>query len=105
MRKLYVYVIINSRYQVFDLSGKLPFSIVFGPCRRMWWVTGSCEDFSADGEDRVPQYLFQTTIPPLVLEYDDIVGVQVGNGGKVSQNFIVQGLSSPVEERNPCFLR
>ncbi|KAM0227319.1 hypothetical protein ACHAP5_012202 [Fusarium lateritium] len=34
MEKLNIWMIINVRYQVFDQSGKLPFSIVFGLCRR-----------------------------------------------------------------------
>ena len=29
-----VHIIINSKYRVFDRSGSLPFSIVFGLCRR-----------------------------------------------------------------------
>ena len=32
--ELRIYTQINSRYQVFDASGQLPFSIVFGLCRR-----------------------------------------------------------------------
>lgn len=32
--KLNVHIRINSRYQIFDQSGNLPFSIVFGLCRR-----------------------------------------------------------------------
>ncbi|KAM0203077.1 hypothetical protein ACHAPA_010053 [Fusarium lateritium] len=34
MRKLDIWMVINVRYQVFDQSGKLPFSIIFGLCRR-----------------------------------------------------------------------
>ncbi|KAK5994158.1 hypothetical protein PT974_07599 [Cladobotryum mycophilum] len=48
--------------------------------RGMWWCAGSCEDFAAEGEDRVPQHLFQMTIPPLMLECKDVVEMQVKNG-------------------------
>lgn len=34
MADLSVHTVINSRYQVFDRSGALPFSIVLGICRR-----------------------------------------------------------------------
>ncbi len=34
MDKLKIFTHINSRYQVFDASGQLPFSIVFGLCRK-----------------------------------------------------------------------
>ncbi|MCJ1330055.1 hypothetical protein MMC10_006736 [Thelotrema lepadinum] len=34
MNELRIHTAINSRYQVFDASGQLPFSIVFGLCRR-----------------------------------------------------------------------
>ncbi|KAF4993316.1 hypothetical protein FDECE_13431 [Fusarium decemcellulare] len=48
--------------------------------RGMWWCAGRCEDFAAEGEDRVPQHLFKTMIPPLMLECEDVVQVQVENG-------------------------
>ncbi len=48
--------------------------------RGMWWCAGSCEDFATEGEDRVPQYLFQTMIPPLMLECENVVELQVENG-------------------------
>lgn len=48
--------------------------------RGMWWCVGSCEDFAGEGDDRVPHELFQTLIPPLILECEDIVEVQVENG-------------------------
>ncbi|KAL8888774.1 MAG: hypothetical protein Q9215_003837 [Flavoplaca cf. flavocitrina] len=34
MSKLRIHTQLNSRYQVFDASGELPFSVVFGLCRR-----------------------------------------------------------------------
>jgi hypothetical protein len=34
MKKLNIWMVIDVRYRVFDQSGKLPFSIVFGLCRR-----------------------------------------------------------------------
>ncbi|KAM0201560.1 hypothetical protein ACHAQI_011203 [Fusarium lateritium] len=34
MKKLNIWMVVNVRYQVFDQSGKLPFNIVFGLCRR-----------------------------------------------------------------------
>ncbi|KAM5377857.1 hypothetical protein ACJZ2D_004761 [Fusarium nematophilum] len=48
--------------------------------RGMWWCAGKCEDFAAEGEDRVPHHLFKTMIPPLMLESEDVVEVQVENG-------------------------
>ncbi|KAF4472381.1 hypothetical protein FALBO_720 [Fusarium albosuccineum] len=48
--------------------------------RGMWWCAGRCEDFAAEGEDRVPQHLFKTMIPPLMLECEHVVQVQVENG-------------------------
>ncbi|CAM1508682.1 Fc.00g055300.m01.CDS01 [Cosmosporella sp. VM-42] len=49
--------------------------------RGMWWCVGSCEDFACTGgEDRVPQNLYQSMIPPLMLECDDVAELQVENG-------------------------
>ncbi|RBR25410.1 uncharacterized protein FIESC28_01847 [Fusarium coffeatum] len=48
--------------------------------RGMWWCKGDIEDFAAAGEDRVPHDLFETTIPPLILEFNDVVEVPVENG-------------------------
>lgn len=49
--------------------------------RGMWWCKGSCEDFTFTGDqDRVPPELYQSVIPPVVLECDDIVEVRVENG-------------------------
>lgn len=51
--------------------------------RGMWWCIGSVEEFARRGEDRVPSDLYQTLIPPLVLQCDDLVEVQVENGKAV----------------------
>ena len=48
--------------------------------RGMWWCKGDIEDFAAAGEDRVPHHLFETAIPPLILESKDFVEVQIENG-------------------------
>lgn len=48
--------------------------------RGMWWCAGGCEEFAAEDEERVPQHLFKSMIPPLMLECDDIVEVRVENG-------------------------
>jgi hypothetical protein len=48
--------------------------------RGMWWCKGDIEDLAAAGEDRVPQNLFETAIPPLILDSRDVVTVQVENG-------------------------
>ena len=48
--------------------------------RGMWWCPGSCEDFETEGEDRVPRLLFKRNIPPLMLECEDVVELQVENG-------------------------
>lgn len=34
MNKLPIYTLIHNQYQVLDTSGQLPFSVVFGLCRR-----------------------------------------------------------------------
>lgn len=47
--------------------------------RGMWWCVGNLEGFG-DREDRVPQDVFQSLIPPVVLECEDIVEVQVKDG-------------------------
>ncbi|KPM35582.1 hypothetical protein AK830_g10982 [Neonectria ditissima] len=48
--------------------------------RGMWWCIGSCEDFKAEGEDRVPYHLYSAIIPPFMLECEDVVELQVENG-------------------------
>lgn len=46
--------------------------------RGMWWCLGNCEDFAEDGH--VPQRLFNPMIPPLMLQCEDVMEVQVQNG-------------------------
>ncbi|KAJ4016329.1 hypothetical protein NW766_004521 [Fusarium irregulare] len=48
--------------------------------RGMWWCKGDIEDSAAAGEARVPHHLFETAIPPLILESRDVVEVQIENG-------------------------
>lgn len=48
--------------------------------RGMRWCKGDFEDFAAAGEDRVPHDMFDTMIPPLILESRDVAGIQVENG-------------------------
>ncbi|CAG7556445.1 unnamed protein product [Fusarium equiseti] len=55
--------------------------------RGMWWCFGDCEEFKRICEDgRVPQDVFQTMIPPLMLECDDVVEVRVENGASMMQS-------------------
>ncbi len=43
----------------------------------MWWCFGDVEDFETRGEERVPRETFKTVVPPLMLDGDDVVEVQV----------------------------
>ena len=55
--------------------------------RGMWWCLGDCEEFRRICEDgRVPQDSFQTMIPPLMLECDDLVEVRIENGVSMVQS-------------------
>lgn len=68
--------------EVTSLLSKLPdgkYGLRMEP-RGMWWCKGDIEDFAAAGEDRVPHGSFETAIPPLVLESQDFVEIQVENG-------------------------
>lgn len=47
--------------------------------RGMWWCEGDRHDFSVGDDERVPHEIFQTMIPPLVLECNDTVDVQIRN--------------------------
>lgn len=51
--------------------------------RGMWWCLGNCEDFVAEDGERVPHRLFTSMIPPLMLECEDAVEVQVRNGSLI----------------------
>lgn len=49
--------------------------------RGVWWCLGSCGDFTlVEDNDRVPQELYRSMIPPVVLECEGIIEVQVENG-------------------------
>ncbi|KAI1354344.1 hypothetical protein F5Y01DRAFT_302670 [Xylaria sp. FL0043] len=48
--------------------------------RGAWWVFGDSEEIADEGDDRVPRRLYSTLIPPLVLETDDTVELQIENG-------------------------
>lgn len=48
--------------------------------RGMWWCPGSCNDWPSEGDGRVPQHLWKTLIPPLVLQCGDVVELRVENG-------------------------
>ena len=48
--------------------------------RGLWWCAGSLDDFATAGEDRVPQHLFRTKIPPAIIECEDLIEVKVENG-------------------------
>ncbi|KAI1178865.1 hypothetical protein F4777DRAFT_535947 [Nemania sp. FL0916] len=49
----------------------------------MWWCPGRSEGIADEGDDRVPQRLYQTRIPPLMLETDDFVELEIENGRAV----------------------
>lgn len=51
--------------------------------RGMWWCLGNCEAFAVEDGERVPQRLFTSMIPPLMLECEDVVEVQVQNGAAI----------------------
>lgn len=51
--------------------------------RGMWWCLGNCEGFAVEDGERVPQRLFTSMIPPLMLECEDVVEVQVQNGAAI----------------------
>ncbi|KAI0856128.1 hypothetical protein F4860DRAFT_494149 [Xylaria cubensis] len=48
--------------------------------RGVWWCFGSRDEISDEGSDRVAKRLYRTMIPPLVLETDDVVELQIANG-------------------------
>jgi hypothetical protein len=48
--------------------------------RGMWWCVGDSEEFAAAGEDRVPNHLYRTKIPPAMLECGDIIEIEVKDG-------------------------
>jgi hypothetical protein len=65
-----------------DLVAKLPDG-KFGlrmERRGMWWCVGDCKEFAAAGDDRVPSHLYNTKIPPVMLECGDIVEIEVKDG-------------------------
>ncbi|KAI0182667.1 hypothetical protein EV127DRAFT_487870 [Xylaria flabelliformis] len=48
--------------------------------RGVWWCFGSRDEISDEGNDRIAKRLYQTMVPPLVLETDDVVELQIVNG-------------------------
>lgn len=48
--------------------------------RGTWWCECDRHDFSVGDDERLPHEIFQTMIPPLVLECSDTVEVHVKNG-------------------------
>jgi hypothetical protein len=51
--------------------------------RGMWWCLGNCGDFAVEDGEHVPQRLFTSMIPPLTLECEDVVEVQIHNGAAI----------------------
>ncbi|KAI2625593.1 hypothetical protein GGR54DRAFT_506550 [Hypoxylon sp. NC1633] len=47
--------------------------------RGVWWCVGSCAEIGDGGDDRVPRQLYQTDIPPLMLETGDFVDILMEN--------------------------
>ncbi|KAI6088199.1 hypothetical protein F4821DRAFT_234844 [Hypoxylon rubiginosum] len=48
--------------------------------RGVWWCVGSRAKIGDEGDDRVPRQLYNTKIPPLILETEDVVEVRIVNG-------------------------
>jgi hypothetical protein len=46
----------------------------------VWWCFGCCEEITDEGDDRVPQRLHNTRVPPLMLETKDVVKLQIEDG-------------------------
>ena len=46
----------------------------------VWWCFGSLAEISDEGDDRVPQRHYNTTIPPSPLGSEDVVDLQVESG-------------------------
>lgn len=70
------------RLDVSRLLSKLPdgkYGLLMEP-RGMWWCPGCRENFETEDEDRIPHHLYKTHIPPLMLETEDVVEVQVEDG-------------------------
>lgn len=44
--------------------------------RGMWWCKGSLDEFEED-DDRVPYRLWNPRTPPVLLESEDVVEVQI----------------------------
>lgn len=51
------------------------------PSQSAWWCSGNPDEISEEDDDRVPKRHYKTKIPPLILESEDVVGLQV-KGGK-----------------------
>ncbi|KAI1120286.1 hypothetical protein F5Y10DRAFT_290036 [Nemania abortiva] len=49
----------------------------------MWWCLGSSDEITDEGDDRIPLRLYRTRIPPLMLETDDLVKLEIKNGRAV----------------------
>ncbi|TGJ79485.1 hypothetical protein E0Z10_g9279 [Xylaria hypoxylon] len=70
------------RVNIGNLLKGLPdgkYSIHMQP-RGAWWIFGDREEIADEGDDRVPQRLYKTIIPPLLLETEDTVELQLENG-------------------------
>lgn len=48
--------------------------------RGMWWCKGSRDEFAQEGDDRVPQRLWDPMIPPVMLESESTVEVRIEDG-------------------------
>ncbi|KAI3327894.1 hypothetical protein HD806DRAFT_339161 [Xylariaceae sp. AK1471] len=48
--------------------------------RGVWWCFGNYEEIVDEGDDRVPQQLYETKVPPLMLETEDFVELQIEDG-------------------------
>ncbi|KAI1452465.1 hypothetical protein F4805DRAFT_29345 [Annulohypoxylon moriforme] len=48
--------------------------------RGVWWCVSSCMEIGNEGNGRVSRQLYQTKIPPLMLETGDTVEVRIENG-------------------------
>ncbi|KAI0551800.1 hypothetical protein F4679DRAFT_124610 [Xylaria curta] len=70
------------RVDIGELLDGLPdgeYRVLMEP-RGVWWCFGSQDEISDKGDDRIAKRLYQTMVPRLVLETDDVVELQIANG-------------------------
>jgi hypothetical protein len=46
----------------------------------MWWCEGDKGNFVEEGDNRIPQRLWNSLVPPAMLESDDVVKLRIEDG-------------------------